>query len=566
MIGNAALLYHTETGRWPDSLLTLSQTKCCPYFKVAQQTPTPDLTCPDGGNYALSPDGTRGVCSLHGHAHFLTPGCETPLTDVNGEEADEYQGFLQEYNEYWKTYFDPIAIRIQTSPERYRVETIVLPLINNSIYKSLAEILGGKPGPFAAEPMLPNTIFSLNLRFNKEQLIKAMDEQFRKEPEQTPETIASWLALIEGGTYPSALPWIGLMAGAQKENDPPIADANLSQGIPKEALEKLKLSAFRNLVVRGLSNEIGLHLCDAPPLFDFNTALAFGGPLGVVGTEKSESALGLILYGSLVHLLNTPFYLAIPVQDASIVDDFLNRLDAFWATAARNRTKFPLKYEFFKFHSQQDPKIIFRGNALQFGPIKGRLFSARIGDVFYLTSKPHALLEDLVTAHRRAQNSAKVGGNAKMSANSPNAQARIQMHAENWDQVLADYRLGWADNNRDACLNNLGPLSSVARAFTAPLTKMDDKELDAICHRSCKYAAHLHGHQFFCPEGGTYRLAPDGKTMTCSVHGSILEPRQPIAPSEQSTLGSLMRHFKGMTTALDLTADGLHAVMSIERK
>jgi hypothetical protein len=201
MIGNAALLYHTETGRWPDSLLTLSQAKYSPYFKVAQLTPTPDLTCPDGGNYALSHDGTHGMCSRHGHAHFLTPGCETPLPDVNGEEADEYQGFLQEYNEYWKTYFDPIAIRIQTNPQRYRVETIVLPLINNSIYKSLAETLGGKPQPFAAKPMLPNTIFSLNLRFNKKYLIDAIDEQVRKEPQHTPEAIASWLALVEGGSY-----------------------------------------------------------------------------------------------------------------------------------------------------------------------------------------------------------------------------------------------------------------------------------------------------------------------------------------------------------------------------
>jgi hypothetical protein len=362
------------------------------------------------------------------------------------------------------------------------------------------------------------------------------------------------------------LPWVGLMTGAQKENDPPIVDANLSQGIPKEALEKLKLSVFRNLVTRGLGDEVGLHLCDAPPLFDFNTALAFGGPLGVVGSEKSESALALILYGSLVHLLNTPFYLAIPVQDASVVDDFLNRLDAFWAAAARNQSRFPLRYEFFKFHSQQDPKIIFRGNALQYGPIKGRLFSARIGNVFYLTSKPHALLEELVTAHRQATNPADAVNNRKTSAKSPDAQAAIRIHPENWNQVLADYRLGWADNNRDACLNNLGPLSSVARAFTASLTKLDDTKLETLCERTCKQADYLHGHHFFCPEGGTYRLTSDGKTMTCSVHGSIIEPRQPIAPSEQSSLGSLMKHFKGMTTTLDLTADGLHAVMTIERK
>ncbi len=54
--------------------------------------------------------------------------------------------------------------------------------------------------------------------------------------------------------------------------------------------------------------------------------------------------------------------------------------------------------------------------------------------------------------------------------------------------------------------------------------------------------------------------------MTCSVHGSVLDPRQPTAPAEQIGLGSLMKHFKGLTTTLTFTEDGLRAVMAIERK
>jgi hypothetical protein len=567
MISHAALLYHTEKGRWPDSLQTLISAKCCPYFKIAQFSPTADLFCPDGGNYTLSPDGTHGICSRHGHAHFLTPGCELPLTKVNGEEADEYRSFLQEYNQYWRTYFDPIAIRIQTNPDRYRVETIVLPLINNSIYKSLAETLGGKPEPFDAPPILGKTICSLSLRLNKERLVKEMENQFRQEAEQGPETFASWFALTADGRYPATLPWIGLLAGAQQKEDPAINVSDLHLAISKEDLEKLKLSDFRNLVTRGLGNQIDLHFCDAPPLFDFNTALAFGGPFGIVGSDASESALSIILYSSLINLLNTPFYLAIPVQDARVVDDFLNRLDVFWAAAARIRnTRWPVQYEFFKFNSQQDPKIIFRGNALRFGPIKGRLFSARIGNVFYLTSKPHTLLEDLVAAHRQAHDQAKTADHQRIRLPGEAGHARIRVYPENWNQVLTDYRLGWADNNREACLNNLGPLSSVARAFTAPQTKLEEKELEALCQCACRHADQLHGVHFSCPEGGSYRLVGDGKTMTCSVHGSILAPRQPTVPSKQSGLGKLMKHFKGMTTAITFTEDGLRAVMTIERR
>ncbi len=570
MIGHAALLYHTETGRWPDSLQTLTQAKCCPSFKGPPLSPSADLSCPDGGTYTLSPNRNVGVCSRHGHCHFLTPGCELGLTKVNGEEAEEYRDFLQEYNEYWRTYFDPIAIRIQAAPERCRMETIVLPLINNSIYKSLAETLGGRPEPLDAQPILDKTIFSLNLRLNKELLLKQMEAQFRQGEDPSPETVASWIALTPGGSFPAALPWVGLTAGAQNANDPVMDVGDLKHlGLPEAELKKLKWSTFQNLMIRGFGNQISLHLCDAPPLFDFNTSGAFGASMATVtGVEPSETALAVTMYGSLLTLLNTPFYVSITVQDPKVVDGFLEMLDPLYAIASRNVESgmIPVRYEFYKFHSKQDPTIVFRGNALRMGPIKGRLFSARIGNYFFVTSKPQTLLEDLVAAHKRTKNQAPATEKPKTSDADPIGHAMIRVRPENWNQVLTDYRLGWADNNRQACLNNLGPLASVARAFTAPLNKLEDADLDALSERACRQADLIHGTHFFCPEGGTYRLAPEGKTMTCSVHGTVLDPRQPIVPSEESGLGSLMKHFKGMTTTLTFTEDGLRAVMMIERK
>src|SRR5207245_8353468 len=116
-------------------------------------------------------DGTAGICSHHGHAHFLTPCCEIPVTQVTGAEASEYQDFLREYNQYWRTFFDPIALRIQITPERYRLETIVLPLIDNSIYTVLARAVGGKPEPLDLLPVPKRNIFSLAARLNKRELL-----------------------------------------------------------------------------------------------------------------------------------------------------------------------------------------------------------------------------------------------------------------------------------------------------------------------------------------------------------------------------------------------------------
>src|SRR5262245_31752039 len=132
--------------------------------------------CPDDGCYRLSADGMSGECSHHGHAHFLTPNLEIPLETVTCEEAGEYHEFLEDYNKYWRTYFDPIAIRVQATPERYRLETVVLPLIDNSIYKGLAMVLGGQPENLDTGPVPKRNIFSMAFRLNKEALLKEIDE------------------------------------------------------------------------------------------------------------------------------------------------------------------------------------------------------------------------------------------------------------------------------------------------------------------------------------------------------------------------------------------------------
>ncbi len=152
MIGHASLMYRSEFGRLPDSLETLAKSECSPGLFGADE-----FACPDGGKYTLSADGTTGVCSHHGHAHDLVPCVEHPVAEVTGEEADEYNAFLAAYNQYWRTFFDPIGIRIKVAPERYRLETIVLPLIDNTVYTGLATALGARPNPSIRSPFLSGT-------------------------------------------------------------------------------------------------------------------------------------------------------------------------------------------------------------------------------------------------------------------------------------------------------------------------------------------------------------------------------------------------------------------------
>jgi hypothetical protein len=134
----------------------------------------------------------------------------------------------------------------------------------------------------------------------------------------------------------------------------------------------------------------------------------------------------------------------------------------------------------------------------------------------------------------------------------------VRIRPEHWKAVLPEYRLGWEEGSRQACLENLGPLSSVGRAMAAMgAARSGDVQREA----GRLYAVH-----FYCPDGGKYELSADGKRVTCSVHGSAEAPRQLNAPAAGSPTGRLMSEFGGATAALTFLEDGLHAVVTIQRK
>ncbi len=503
MIGHASLMYRTEFGKVPASLDELVKTGCLPgRFNEGE------FACIDSGKYTLSADGTAGVCSHHGHAHNLVPCCETPLAWVTGTEADEYEAFLREYNNYWRTFFDPIAVRIQATPERYRLETIVLPLINNSIYQGMFAALNGKPEALDALPVPKRNIFTVAGRINKEFLLK------------------------ETGGSNRQLAWaLGI----------PEADAN---GVD-----------LVGMVKDGLGNQVSLNVYDGEPLFDLDLpnflSLAFG------DLNRGRSFLGSPDWPVtfLIASLNSPVYAALPVKDARVVDRCLERLDKVLTREARknqNAGWFHFDQDFYTTQLKGGWKM--RGYGLRLGPVKWRFFWGRVGEALYVASKP-AILEDLAAAW-----AARAEGKPEVGPEGEKVHAMARLRPRNWNQVLNDYRLGWAENNREACLRNLGPMSSVARALRAEKPEGD------LARPVQQTADRLYAVHFFCPEGGRYFPSPDGKTCSCSVHGSAESQQQPLAPNEAAGPGKALQNFGGLTASLTFLEDGLHAVLVLDRK
>src|SRR5581483_1327739 len=55
----------------------------------------------------------------------------------------EYRRFRQGYLTLWRKYFDPIGMRFSLGEKQMRVETYILPLLQNSQYNFLREMAGG---------------------------------------------------------------------------------------------------------------------------------------------------------------------------------------------------------------------------------------------------------------------------------------------------------------------------------------------------------------------------------------------------------------------------------------
>jgi hypothetical protein len=503
MIGHAALMYRTEFGKAPQSLEELARAKCTP-----GQFNKGDLVCPGGGKYSLAADGLTGVNSVYGTAANMTPLVETPLQTVSASEADEYDAFVKQYSEYWKDYFDPIALRIQATPRRYRIETLVLPLIDNSIYTTLASGCAGKPAALDDLPVPRGNILSFACRLNKDAL-KDYPEGLEKE----------WL--------PSVAAELGLAA---------------------KDLEGLSI---KKLLTEGFGDQIGFHVCDSEPAVELDAPQLLGFLGGV--SEMDAAAMQMMALTA----FNSPVYVSLPVRDASVVDTFGDALEKVFAAASRRRARlsnmFMMEAGFYK--APLDKTTTMRAVTVTLGPVKFRGCWARIGQTVFIASKD-SILKDLLAAEKaRAETKREPDPDAT-------GHLLVRLRPKNWNGVLAGYKLNRVENNRQAALDNLGPLASMGRALAAehgPAQEGEDRTADALA-----LAEKVYGVRFVCPDGGKYVLSADGKSCSSSVHGTVLEPRQAAEPVKGED--ALFSAFGGLTMMLTFRDDGLRAVVVVEKK
>ena len=103
-----------------------------------------------------------------GNLHSLL---SQPIAAVSDSEKRAYGNYLRNYNRFWRRFFDPIAVRLnQFSEKEMEISTFILPLIDNSIYQTLRDILVVKEGSrHLSVPILkPEPVAQLSLNMNEE--------------------------------------------------------------------------------------------------------------------------------------------------------------------------------------------------------------------------------------------------------------------------------------------------------------------------------------------------------------------------------------------------------------
>lgn len=459
LLANARLWFRAEKRREP----TVAELVAGGYLGNSQPS------CPDHGSYEFDSAG-HPRCSLHNCQGLLAPVGEVELTRVTPQEAAQYKAFVENYNRYWTQFFDPIGIRIRMGKD-IRVQTCILPLIENSWYDGLAAFSGRTPGELTESSVLPRTIMSLRGHVATEWLQKT--------------DLMRYLTKRGG----PRLDWLG--------------------------------------------DEIALNLCDGQVLFS-----ASSGAMGLMGRQMGRSSLEPLIIGYLGSALNLPTYLTVKVTDAKKAEQSIP--DLFYMLAPGRGRSDDLSVETYSIEEHRG-KPLYVAN-FNLWVLKLRLYSAVVDDRLVIASRKD-IVSDLMDA------SAK--GGAKVVKNEGNME--MSMYRSAFKQLEETVNLGWQEDLRHACHQNLPLAAILLRTMGLPAANLEDT------------ISGLRGYQPYCPSGGRYVIDEKTGAATCTVHGTTWDPKQPAAGDKSSKTLSLVNTLERVNARLAFTPEGLMTTVDIRR-
>ena len=192
LVTAAALLYQTDYGQ----SATLDELIASNFVAATW------LQSPEGDRLTLDPQG-RAQSKLYGSLAAMTPLSDLAIDAISSAEAEGYQTYADNYSRFWRTTFDPIGIRIEIA-DKIQVETLILPLINNSIYDAVRAMIGGEAAALNLPAMTPAPVTSLGFKLPEPALRELAGDIFRyRYRENIPDMLAGLTGQIHIALYDS---------------------------------------------------------------------------------------------------------------------------------------------------------------------------------------------------------------------------------------------------------------------------------------------------------------------------------------------------------------------------
>lgn len=118
-----------------------------------------EVPMPEGKPAAWDASKQLALSDAYNTIHFATPLVELPIDKATQAEAQQYDRFRQEYLGLWRQYFDPIGLRFNLTGKEVKIDTYILPLVQNSRYNELRRFVGGGTVKLDASGPASSTMF-----------------------------------------------------------------------------------------------------------------------------------------------------------------------------------------------------------------------------------------------------------------------------------------------------------------------------------------------------------------------------------------------------------------------
>ncbi|OQA06085.1 MAG: hypothetical protein BWY66_02062 [bacterium ADurb.Bin374] len=262
---------------------------------------------------------------------------------------------------------------------------------------------------------------------------------------------------------------------------------------------------------------------------------------GLLMIDMARDPARAALAGVFLYSLNLPVFSVVQVRDETLAARFLREfLDQLVRHSMGSESRFSdgLRLRTYE-TSLGTGKPSYHTLELGLFVVRFRFFFA-IHDGALLISTQRGVLERMLN------------GPVERLQTTANLEFRLRYKA--FDRISEATRLGWQEQVREACLNNLGSLYALSRLRGIPLESWSDESL------------RINGYVPFCPEGGVYRDEPGHGGIICSIHGTPEKSRQPESADTAQPLNRFVDSLEELIASLEFTPEGIFTRTTIRRK